>query len=163
MKQRALSWRRQPEPEDPGRVAALCRDSGFFNPQEVAVARELVEERLTKGLASGYRFWFAQGEGGLLGYACHGPIAGTAAAWDLYWIVVRAGLRGQGLGRRILAKVEASVQRAGGNSLWVETSSRPLYDPTRAFYLARGYVELARLEDFYAPGDAKVILAKRWA
>jgi hypothetical protein len=42
----------------------------------------------------------------------------------------------------------------------VETSSRPLYEPTRRFYLACGYRLEAQLEDFYAPGDGKVIFLK---
>jgi hypothetical protein len=43
----------------------------------------------------------------------------------------------------------------------VETSSRDDYAPTRRFYNKRGYEEAARLRDFYAPGDDRVVLSKR--
>ena len=42
-------------------------------------------------------------------------------------------------------------------------SSRADYEPTRAFYLRVGYVEEARLRDFYARGDDKVFYVKRLA
>lgn len=151
-------WRRLPEPGDPRRVARICRESGFFNPEEVRVARELVEERLTRGLASGYRFWFAMHGDKLAGYACYGPISGALGAWDLYWIVVAPALQGRGLGRRLMARVCSSVSRAGGARLYVETSSRALYAPTRRFYQGLGFVEQATLPGFYAPDDDKVIL-----
>ena len=42
----------------------------------------------------------------------------------------------------------------------VDTSGRPDYTPTRDFYLARGYLAVARVPDFYAPGDDQVIFTK---
>ena len=44
----------------------------------------------------------------------------------------------------------------------VETSSRENYAPTRSFYRGRGYEEEARVRDYYAMGDDKVILVKRF-
>ena len=44
--------------------------------------------------------------------------------------------------------------------VYVETSTRPQYAPTRAFYLACGYQLAAELPDFYAPGDGKAIFLK---
>ncbi|MDY6910698.1 MAG: hypothetical protein SWC40_12285, partial [Thermodesulfobacteriota bacterium] len=38
--------------------------------------------------------------------------------------------------------------------------SRSLYEPTRAFYHRCGYARAALLQDFYAPGDHKVIFVK---
>ena len=45
--------------------------------------------------------------------------------------------------------------------MYVETSSRPIYRPTRQFYVKCGYTEDALLEDYYAPGDGKVIYRKK--
>ena len=42
----------------------------------------------------------------------------------------------------------------------VDTSGRPDYGPTRAFYLSRGYRDVARVPAFYAPGDDQVIFTK---
>ena len=145
---------------DPSAVRALVRATGFFSDEEIAVAGELVEERLQRGPASGYHFLFAEAGGALAGYACYGQIPLTRSNFDLYWIVVRPDRQGAGLGRRLLALVEAAAFRQGGARLYAETSSRPLYAPTRAFYRATGFDPAAELPDFYAPGDGKLVFAK---
>ena len=43
----------------------------------------------------------------------------------------------------------------------IETSSRDDYAPTRKFYHKRGYQEAARLQDFYAAGDDRIVLTRR--
>jgi ribosomal protein S18 acetylase RimI-like enzyme len=45
--------------------------------------------------------------------------------------------------------------------LLIETSSQPRYEPTRGFYERHGYREVARVPEFYAVGDDRVIFAKR--
>ena len=152
-----LAWRRLPQPEDAARVEDICRGSGFFNAEEIGVARELVEERLVRGLASGYRFWFAMEGSFLAGYACYGPISGSEGSWDLYWIVVAPSHQGRGMGRRLLARVCTSAAKSGATRIYAETSSRAQYEPTRRFYLKQGFTEQARLDEFYAPDDDKVI------
>jgi hypothetical protein len=42
----------------------------------------------------------------------------------------------------------------------VETSSRPDYSATRAFYERRGYTRAAVVPGYYAPGDDLVIYLK---
>jgi GNAT superfamily N-acetyltransferase len=155
-----VSFREEPREGDRAAVRSIVEGTGFFYPDEADVAVELVEERLARGVASGYHFVFAERDGEVLGYACHGPIACTRSSYDLYWIAVRNGLRGHGLGRALLTRAEERIRELGGTRVYVETSSRPLYDPTRAFYLRCGYREQARLRDFYAPGDDKVILVR---
>lgn len=157
----ASGFRTTPRPDDAPAVRGLVAATGFFSAEEVAVAGELVEERLAKGPASGYEFLLAGAPGGLAGYSCFGRIALTEASWDLYWIAVAPGERRHGLGRRLLQASEAAMAAAGARAVYAETSSRPLYAPTRAFYLACGYREAARLDDFYAPGDGKVIFERR--
>jgi len=156
----SVRLRREVRPDDPGRVRAVTESTGFFYPEEVAPAVELVEDRLAKGAASGYSFVFADEGDRTVGYACFGPIACTKASFDLYWIAVHADGRGKGLGTLLLEESERLIRAAGGRRIYVETSSRPLYEPTRAFYRARGYREEARLAEFYGPGDAKVIYVK---
>jgi GNAT superfamily N-acetyltransferase len=148
---------------DVAAVRSIVTSSGFFALHEIDVAAELVEERLARGVASGYHFVFADAGGQPIGYACYGPIACTVGSFDLYWIAVTAAARGQGLGRRLLAEVERRVAAAGGRRLYIETSSRPLYEPTRRFYERCGYATAACLADFYGPGDAKVIFVKALA
>ena len=155
-----IIFREEVEPADPETVRRLCRSSGFFTPAEVDVADELVRERLARGQASGYEFVFAQLDGETVGYACFGPIACTVSGWDLYWIVVDDTRRGLGLGSRLLDRVEDRVAAMGGGRLYAETSSQPAYAATRAFYAKRGFRIEARMKDFYASGDDKVVYGK---
>jgi GNAT superfamily N-acetyltransferase len=156
----ALRWREEPRPGDPDSVARIVRATDFFNDEEVAIARELAEERLARGPASGYEFLFAERGERAVGYACYGRIGGTRESWDLYWIAVEPTEQGRGLGRELLAQTEARVHAAGGRRLYVETSGRPSYATTRDFYARLGYALEATLGDFYAPGDAKCIYVK---
>jgi GNAT superfamily N-acetyltransferase len=146
--------------DDRGRVRAIVESTGAFSPSEVAVAVELVDERLAKGPASGYEFVFAESAGRTLGYACYGPIAVTAASYDLYWVAVDKSCQAQGLGKALLEKAEQLIRRRGGRRIYIETSSRHAYAATRAFYERCGYRQEAQLTDFYAPGDDKVIYVK---
>ena len=156
-----LRLREEPTARDGAAVRALTATTGFFSDEEVAVAVELVDARLAQGLASGYRFLFADGGDGLDGYVCYGPIALTRSSFDLYWIAVRPTLQRLGLGRRLMEAAEAQARSLGGTAMYVETSSRPQYEPTRSFYRRLGYRAAAELPDFYAPGDGQVIFAKR--
>jgi D-alanine-D-alanine ligase len=155
-----IAFREQPQPGDPEAVGRLVRATRFFSEEEEGIAGELVEERLAKGEASGYFFLFAEAEGRLLGYTCFGPIPGSVHSWDLYWIAVDPNGQGRGLGKNLMASSERIMAARGARRVYADTSSRPLYEPTRAFYLRCGYIQEAFLADFYAERDGKVIFAK---
>lgn len=153
----AFTWRNEVLPADVGAVRDLVAATGFFSDAEVAIAVELVDERLAKTDASGYHFVLAEQGGRLAAYACFGPIAGTLSAFDLYWIAVAPVAQGRGLGRQLLASAEAAMRAMGATRHYAETSSTDRYAPTRAFYEANGFRLVARIDDFYRPGDGKVI------
>lgn len=154
-------FREEPTEGDRAAVRELTAATGFFSDEEVAVAVELVEARLAQGLASGYRFLFAERGERLDGYVCYGPIALTRSSFDLYWIAVRPGAQRTGLGRRLMEVAEANARELGATAMYVETSSRRQYESTRAFYQRLGYHPAAELPDFYGPGDGQVIFAKQ--
>lgn len=155
-----LTYRYEALPEDRDRVRAIVDSTGFFNPAEVDVAVELVDDRLAEGPASGYWFVFAEIEGQTVGYSCYGPIAATQCSFDLYWIAIHNDFRRRGLGRVLLGESERKIAEAGGHRIYVETSNRDHYIPTRVFYEQNAYLREAVLKDFYAPGDDKVIYVK---
>jgi GNAT superfamily N-acetyltransferase len=148
------------QPDDRESVRRLVDSTGVFSPVEIDVAVELVDDRLERGPRSDYHFAFAEYEGRTVGYTCYGQIALTAASFDLYWIAVDKSFHGQKIGRALLEKTEELIRRAGGRQVYIETSNRHHYAPTRGFYLRCGYRQEALLKDFYAPGDDKVIYAK---
>jgi ribosomal protein S18 acetylase RimI-like enzyme len=94
------------------------------------------------------------------GWICYGPTPCTTGTFDIYWIGVSAKSQGKGYGRALLDHAEGDIRRKQGRLVVIETSGRPLYDATRGFYLKTGYCETARIPDFYAPGDARVIYSK---
>ena len=146
---------------DESQVREIVAATGMFRPPEVDVAAELVRIRLRDGAASGYEFVFAEQDGQVLGYACFGMNTVTVASYDLYWIAVRPNLQGRGIGQLLLAAVEERIAAAGGERIYIETSARPDYAPTRGFYERCGYALEAVLRDFYASGDDKAIFVRR--
>lgn len=156
----ALTYREEVTPKDVKTVRRLAEESGMFTPEEVRIAVELVEERLAKGLGSGYRFLFAEEAGRVQGYTSYGHTPCTRSSFDLYWIIVASELKGRGIGTQLMAETERLVRDLGGTRIYVETSSREEYAPTRNFYLHCRYRLEAVLRDFYAPGDSLHIYLK---
>jgi D-alanine-D-alanine ligase len=167
------TFRDEPRPSDAAAIREIVASTGFFHDFEVDVAVELIDERLARGLASEYFFLFADDPvtGQPLGYGCFGPIACTRGSYDLYWIAVHDSQRGRGLGRAILQEAERRIaaglpnpikpdEMVRGRRVYIETSSKPAYAPTRAFYTRCGYSEEARFADFYAAGDDKLVYFK---
>lgn len=147
--------------EDIGQIRDLVECTGFFRPDEVEIAEELVREHLEKGPEeSGYFFVMADKNGKLMGYGCYGPIPCTLTSFDIYWIAVLPAFQGKGLGRIILKEMEQRIFQAKGKRVYVETSTQTRYASTRNFYERCGYRCEAVLEDFYEPGDGKAIYSK---
>ena len=160
MKAAGLSYREDVRAADEETVRAIVGASGFFSDEEISIAAELVAVHLLQGEKSGYFFLFAEQAGEVAGYSCFGPIPGSLHSYDLYWIAVDNRLRHGGIGKDLLSRTEAMIGQRGGKRIYIETSARPQYEKTVAFYLACGYRQEAFLEDFYASGDSKIIFVK---
>ena len=158
-----LNFREQIEAKDITSVRQLVTATGFFNQQEIDVAVELAEDRLTKGKLSDYHFLIAEEAGMMVGYTCYGHVTVTQSAYDLYWIVVSPTMQGRGVGKELIVGTEARIRKVAGTRLFAETSSQKKYVPTRQFYEKNGFVEEAVVKDFYAPGDHKLIYGKTLA
>ncbi len=141
-------------------VRRIVEATGFFRADEVEVAVKRIDEGLAKGEASGYYFIFAEFDGEIVGYACYGPIACALGSYDLYWIAVDPQRQGQGIGQVLLREAERQIALQGGRHIYIETSGRPQYTPTRAFYERCGYEVAAVLPEFYDRDDDKVIWRK---
>ncbi|MCC6740712.1 MAG: GNAT family N-acetyltransferase [Planctomycetia bacterium] len=146
-------------PADAPVLGRLLREAGNFNEAEVAVGVEVIEAGLRPGQGD-YRFVVAEEDGRVLGYACWGLASLSDGTWDLYWVAVDARGRGRGIGRMLVEHCEEVVKKERGRSLLVETSSRPGYEGTLAFYRSLGYEVLARFRDYYTAGDDKVVFGK---
>jgi ribosomal protein S18 acetylase RimI-like enzyme len=147
--------------EDKPRVTEILRDTPEFKPFEVEVAEELIDSYLNDPSGSGYHILVAEVDSTVTGYICYGPTPLTEGTWDIYWTAVAQEKQGQGIGSALMKSAEKEIVRAKGRLVIVETSSTPLYEKTRNFHLSQGYEIVARIPDFYAPGDDKLVLQKR--
>ncbi len=152
---------RPPRPSDRGRVAEIVRATGVFRPQEVDIALEVFDGATTRPGVDYHALGAYDDVGSLIGFACYGPTPGTEATWDLYWIAVDPTTHRRGVGRALMTACERAISDSGGRLVVVETSSRPDYGPTRAFYQALAYGATARIPHFYAPHDDLVVYTKR--
>jgi len=156
------------------RIREILDATSVFGEDEVAVALELFDETFAAGPArapydpgdgvANYEFVgsFSR-EGQLIGYVCYGATPGTDRVYDLYWIATHPDFQGSGAGTRLMDEVERRLREREARLLVIETSSRDEYAGTRHFYEIRGYGRAASIADFYAPGDHRVIYAKRFA
>lgn len=142
-------------------IVHFTRATGFFREDEMQTAIEVLDEALAKGAAGHYQSYTAESDGLPVGWVCFGPTPCTVGTYDVYWIAVAPAAQNQGLGSLLLTHAEQLITATGGRLSVAETSGRPVYDATRQFYLRRGYREAARVEEFYAPGDDKIIYTKR--
>jgi ribosomal protein S18 acetylase RimI-like enzyme len=148
------------EAQDRGQLLELVRRQDNFNAQEVEVAIEVIDDTLDPA-KNDYAILVAVAEGqGVVGFICYGDIPMTDRRFDLYWVAVDPALGRQGVGRRLLARMEAELRKQGPAKVYVDTSSTPGYDRARGFYEKNGYQVACVLHDFYRDGDDKVIYLK---
>ena len=104
--------------------------------------------------------WIVQDDGAIRGVAYVAPERMTDRAWNLYLIAVAQNVRGSGRGSALLRYVEDRLTARGERLLLVETSGLEEFAKTRAFYRKNGYSEEARIREFYAAGEDKVVFTK---
>ncbi|MCR4395783.1 MAG: GNAT family N-acetyltransferase [Candidatus Saccharicenans sp.] len=142
-------------------VLDLIRSTGFFTAAEFQVAEELIDIYLNNPEQHDYLIVVVENDQGqVAGYMTYGPTPLTEGTWDLYWIAVAPEAQGRGYGQQLVGWLEDEVKRNNGRLVLIETSSQPKYQPTRKFYEKLGYTEIARIRDFYRPGDDRVIFGK---
>ena len=142
-------------------VQRILEGTDMFRADEVAVALEVMDAYLANPGQDYTALGAFTRDGELVGYSCHGPTPCTLGTCDLYWIAVDQAAQGMGVGSALLQEVERRLAQEDARLLLIETSSQPRYRPTRRFYERHGYHEVARVPEFYAPGDDRVIFAKR--
>lgn len=152
---------RPTRPDDTPALVALAEGTGVFKPHELVALREVLDDYHAVHHREGHVASTLERDGQIAGFSYHAPAAMTDRAWYLYWIAVDRRFQSLGLGAALLDHVEADISSKSGRLLLVETSSLPHYEPTRRFYLRRGYHLASTLPDFYADGDDLVVFRKR--
>jgi D-alanine-D-alanine ligase len=144
---------------DRGRIEDITRAVGLFREDEIPVALEVFDHAAREGGSPDYFALGAELDRRIVGWICWGPTPCTLGTYDLYWMAVDPAHQGTGIGSALIEEME---RRLAGRArlIIIETTGRPDYAGTRAFYQARGYQATARIPDFYAPGDDQVVFVK---
>ncbi len=104
--------------------------------------------------------------GVVLGGAYFGPESHSDRVWNLYFLAVSPQHQGGGTGTALMSYIETDLRRRGegvARVLLIETSGLPNFAPTRDFYRKHGYVQEARIREYYGPGDDKIVFWKSLA
>ncbi len=147
-------------PDHTSELVAMAAATGFFKEYEVQALREVLDDFHNENYEYGHQAALLSDKKQTLGFVYYAPAPMTEGTWQLWWIVVRNDLQGQGLGGFLLDKVEKHSMELGGRVMFIETSSQEKYEPTRKFYLKYNYSLEARMRDFYAAGDDMVVFRK---
>ncbi|MFM7444130.1 MAG: GNAT family N-acetyltransferase [Tabrizicola sp.] len=119
---------------------------------------EMLPDLAAPHLEGADELWLIAADG--LGLAYVAPERLTDGTWNLLLLAVGPARQKQGLGRRLVAAVEAAVLAKGARLLLVETSGVPEFAGQRQFYAKLGFRPEARIRDYYQAGDDKVIFVK---
>jgi ribosomal protein S18 acetylase RimI-like enzyme len=134
----------------------------MFTPEEIDVAMELIDIVLKDPNQKDYRsVCIVRDDDQPLGYLCYGLAPMTQGTIDLYWIVVDSSFQGKGVGSKLLVYLEEVSKGMNGRMILAETSSIPSYDKTLTFYARKGFKEVARVLDYYSPGNDRITFCKR--
>lgn len=152
--------------DDVPAILAIVEAIGF-QLSELEVVNKLLTDYFANGNgrdslqnSNAERFWLTNDEDndGVIGLAYCEPERMTDQTWNLQLIAVHPDYQGQGHGGNLLRHVEETLKACGGRMLLVETLAS--FNLAQAFYRKYGYEEEARIRDFYAAGDDKVVFRK---
>lgn len=153
-------------PDDMAAILSIAEAIGF-QPGELEMVDKLLTDYFADGNGSNSlqnsnaeRFWLTnhQDNGEIIGVAYCEPERMTDQTWSLQLIAIHPDRQGQGHGGKLLRHVEETLKAHNGRMLLVETLAS--FDLAQAFYKKYGYEEEARIRDFYAAGDDKVVFRK---
>jgi len=136
-------------------VESMLQKCGAFSDKEISVCLELADVVLEKPDQRDYEFVLAM-DPGPVGFIVFGPNACAEGVETLYWIVSDR----KGVGTELMMHMEERIR--GARMCVLETSGKPGYEHQRRFYEKLGFHVVARVHDFYRPGDDLVLYRKSY-
>lgn len=142
---------------DAKQIELIIRETPEFSKGDRATCFECLDAYF--GGDNTYHFDCAEEDGSnkITGFVCYGWDTIAEGILELYWIVVSKDMRRQHIASALQQHVEEVARKSKARMIFVETESNALYASTRKFYERSGYVEKARVKDFYYAGNDKVI------
>ncbi len=99
-------------------------------------------------------------DGRAIGFCYAVPEQLAEGTWNMLAIAVLPQKQGSGAAQEIVRQLESDLRSQGQRILIADTSGTDSFAATREFYRKSGYVEEARIRDFWANGDDKVVFWK---
>lgn len=144
------------QPRETPAIGRIAEEAGLFPSDMLG---DMIADYLS---AAASDVWLvARADSETVGFAFCAPERLTDATWNLLAIAVGSNDRGIGVGTRLVREVESHMRERNGRLLLVETLGTPEFDRTRQFYLSLGFVEEARVRDYYEEGGDKIIYWKQ--
>lgn len=149
--------------KDREKLHSMLVETRVFTSEEIEVAMEVIDIVLKDPTQKDYNIYcMVDDQGQPVGYICYGPAPMTQGTFDLYWIAVDPNFQGQRIGYQLLVFLERVLRGMNGRMVLVDTSSIPEYEKAQKFYLRNGFQEVARVADYYWPGNDRITFCKRF-
>ncbi|MEO1398769.1 MAG: GNAT family N-acetyltransferase [Pseudomonadota bacterium] len=141
--------------EDTPAIQSIVDQTGLFPADLVP---DLLDPFLTEQTTE---FWRTARIGQeIVGFAYIVPEMLAEGTWTLTAIAIALAHQRSGTGSVLLNAVENHLRTLHQRILLVDTSSTEDFEMARGFYIRNGYNEEARIRDFWAEGDDKVVFRK---
>ncbi|MFA9230156.1 MAG: GNAT family N-acetyltransferase [Microgenomates group bacterium] len=128
--------------------------------------REMLPDMVSSFLSGddGSDLWLTcEVDGKAVGFCYAVPEELTDRAWNMLALAVLPMLQGKGHGSALVARLEATLKGRSQRILIADTSGVAAFAQTREFYRKNHYIEEARIRDFWAAGDDKIVFWKSLA
>lgn len=112
------------------------------------------------GDASDELFLTCSAEGRIVGFCYAKAEALAGGTWNMLALALLPSLQRKAYGSGLVCHLEERLRARDRRVLIVDTSAADAYSRTRAFYLKNAYVEEARIRDFWAKGEDKIVFWK---
>lgn len=141
--------------EDTQTIQSIVDQTGLFPADLVP---DLLDPFLTEQTTEFWRTARIAQE--IVGFAYIVPEMLAEGTWNLTAIAIAPSHQRSGTGSVLLNAVEDHLRTLHQRILLVDTSSTEDFEIARGFYIRNGYDEEARIRDFWAEGDDKVVFRK---
>lgn len=104
-----------------------------------------------------YRACVAIRDGELIAFGVSGMVAGAVSTGMIYSVLVAPRSRRAGIGQRILSYMASELASLGAHVIFAEIPGDPCIMRYRALLISYGFMEEARIEDYYRDGVSQIV------
>ncbi len=138
-------------------ILSMVHESGQFDSDALRHVEATLNSFLKKDSPD---LWFTADDGEPVGVALCAPEPVASGTWNLLMLWTRSDRHNAGHGSSLVEHVEQALKSKNARLLIVETSGLPNFEPARSFYRKCKFTEEARIRNFFAKDDDKIVFTK---